>query len=183
MTDLPDPRESQDTEDEFGVRDGNGMTDLPDPREPQDDQPNPSGDIARHSREVSLPDDTNQPQILVEQWSGPLPSPSDLKEFDNIVPGFAKELTNLCIAQVEHRMDIDRKLTESSTRATTRGQWTAFVLYIVLGLASLGVASFVVLAGSEGWQAGIGWGAVIVIAQIIVISGALIRNLRRRSLS
>ena len=153
------------------VRQRLAVTDLPGPR---DDQPDPSGDTARHSGGISVPDDTSQGQILARkvEWSAPLPSPNALREFDDIVPGFAKDLTNLYCAQAEHRMDIERKITESSTRATTRGQWTAFVLNIVLGLASLTVASIIVL------EAGIGWGAGIVITQIIVISGALIRNLR-----
>ena len=153
------------------------VTDLPGPR---DDQPDPSDDTARHSGEISVPDDTSQSQILASKvkWSAPLPSPNALREFDDIVPGFAKDLTNLYCTQAEHRMDMERKITESSTRATTRGQWTAFVLSIVTVLASSGVATVIVSAGSEGWEAGIGWGSGIVITQIIVISGALIRNLR-----
>ena len=75
------------------------MTDLPGT---QDNQPNPSGDTAQDSGEISIPDDTHQSQLLaskVEEGSGPLPTPNDLKEFNDIVPGFAKEMTDFYFAQ------------------------------------------------------------------------------------
>ena len=147
----------------------------------QDNQPNPSDDTAQNSGEISITDDTHQSQSLarkVEEGTGPLPTPNDLREFDDIVPGFAKKLTGFYFAQAEHRMDIERKITESSTKATARGQWAAFAISIITVLAGLGVATVIVSAGSGGWAARIGWASGIVIAQIVVIAGALIRNLR-----
>lgn len=154
------------------------VTDLP---SAQDNQPNPLSDAAQNIGEISIPDDTHQSQILarkVEEGSDPLPTPNDLKEFDDIVPGFAKKLTGFYFAQAKHRMDIERKITESSTKATARGQWAAFAISIITVLAGLGVATVIVSAGSGGWAARLGWASGIVIAQIVVIAGALIRNLR-----
>lgn len=154
------------------------VTDLPGA---QDNQPNPSGDTAQNSGGKSIPDDTHQSQLLAskaEEGSVPLPTPNDLREFNAIVPGFAKKLTNLYSAQAEHRMDIDRKITESRTKATARSQRIAFAISIVTFLAGLGVATVIVTAESGGWAAGLGWAAGIAITQVVVIAGALIRNMR-----
>jgi len=175
-TDTDDDGQQEPPQRRRGI--GFAVTELPGA---QDNQPNPSGDTAQNSGEISIPDDTHQSQILarkVEEGSGPLPTPNDLREFDDIVPGFAKKLTGFYFAQAKHRMDIERKITESSTKATARGQWAAFAISIITVLAGLGVATVIVSAGSGGWAARIGWASGIVIAQIVVIAGALIRNLR-----
>ena len=77
-------------------------------------------------------------------FSGPLPPPHWLAEYERIHPGIASRL----IAQAETEADHRRALTElrlrSESRYGSRGQWMAFCL----SLSNLGLAAWLsVIAG------------------------------------
>jgi len=45
-------------------------------------------------------------------WSGPLPSPASLREFEEIVPGSADRLITMVEKQGNHRMEIEKRVVE-----------------------------------------------------------------------
>ena len=49
-------------------------------------------------------------------WSGPLPSPSSLREFEEIVPGSADRLITMVEKQGNHRMEIEKKVVDGESK-------------------------------------------------------------------
>lgn len=87
--------------------------------------------------------------ILVrrQQFSGPLPPPNILAEYDKIVPGAAEEIIRMSSEQRRHTMGIEKSLAESeinrvrraldlAEKSNTRGTW--LVVFIV-GVALLSI--------------------------------------------
>ena len=68
-------------------------------------------------------------------------------------------------------MYTEQKIVESNTKATTRGQWMAFML----GIGVLGVALTMALVGYEGWAAGIAMVEIVALAGSYII-GRLYRD-------
>ena len=127
-----------------------------------------TGDHTSQKPEVVDPvtpsDQQGVAEVYAEHWMAPLPHPQDLREYDNLAPGFAQELLETWIAQARHRMKTEQRVVESGTRATTRGQWMAFAL----GICWLGLALRIALVGYGDWAAG------IAIVQIVALSGSYI---------
>jgi uncharacterized membrane protein len=61
-------------------------------------------------------------------FSGPIPPPALLKQYDEISPGFADRILSQAESQSKHRQDLERHHLESGTKAELRGQIMAFVL-------------------------------------------------------
>lgn len=101
-------------------------------------------------------------------FSGPLPPPAALAEYDQTVPGLAREIVDQWKAETEHRhrmIDGLREIDQESMRAyygsERRGQWLALVVFLavvavaVLAIAldheAVGVAAIVTGGASAIW--------------------------------
>lgn len=101
-------------------------------------------------------------------FSGPLPPPPTLAEYDQTVPGLAREIVDQWKAETEHRhrtIDGLREIDQESMRAyygsERRGQWLALavflaviavaVLAIILHREAVGVAAIVTGGASAIW--------------------------------
>lgn len=49
-------------------------------------------------------------------YSGPIPPPAMLKEYDDAVPGAASRILDLAERQADHRMDLEKKVLTSGRR-------------------------------------------------------------------
>jgi uncharacterized membrane protein len=85
-------------------------------------------------------------------YSGPLPPPELLADYDAIVPGAAEAIINTMMRQTEHRMSLERIVIEGDSRRAYLGLGSAFtvamtVIYLSYQLAMQGhgEASAVVL--------------------------------------
>ena len=63
-----------------------------------------------------------------ESFSGPLPPPAMLAEYDKVLPGGAERLVKMAESQIAHRQDIERTVIRSNARAQVLGQVFAFIL-------------------------------------------------------
>ena len=82
-------------------------------------------------------------------WSGPLPSPRSLREFEDIVPGSADRLITMVEKQGNHRMEIEKRVVDGESRrawvdlvarhAITLVGIVASILLIVFGYTPAGV--------------------------------------------
>jgi uncharacterized membrane protein len=70
-------------------------------------------------------------------FQGPLPHPNLLRQYNDIVPGFAQEVTNAMIQQSQHRREIEKLVIQSKIDQAKRGQYiAAFVTTLFVGLGT-----------------------------------------------
>jgi uncharacterized membrane protein len=121
------------------------------------------------ARQHNLPANANR-QIAVIQgtaYSGPLPPPQQLAEFEQIVPGSAQAIFDEFQAQGPHRRRIERWVVISDIVRAQLGQF-----------CGVGIAGYIVWTGGEILKAGnslVGFGA-IGSAVAIAAGPFLVRN-------
>ncbi len=81
----------------------------------------------------------------IHQYSGPLPDPRTLAEFERICPGAAKIILNRFVSQGEHRQQLENMALASEIRNSGRG----LVFGLIIGLAAIGGATACILMGHE----------------------------------
>lgn len=87
---------------------------------------------------------------ISEQFSGPMPHPKHLREYEEILPGAAERILSMTEKNLQHNMDADSRALEAEIEDSKRGmQYGAglFGLLIVLGFASLFVTDSAVVPG------------------------------------
>ncbi len=97
----------------------------------------------------------------VASWTGPLPPPAALEEFDKIVPGAAARIVEEFQKEAEHR----RKL---ELREASFVQWDTHVgqaLAILFALSAFGVVAFAIYMKAP-WVAGV-LGASVIGAGVV----------------
>lgn len=72
----------------------------------------------------------NEQQLKMERhsWSGPLPPPSILKQYDLVSPGFAERIFNDFEQQTRHRQELERQIVNSRIQSSKYGQIFAFLI-------------------------------------------------------
>ena len=69
-----------------------------------------------------------------EQYSGPLPRPIDLQEYDRVVPGSADRILKMAENQAIHRQQLEKTVISGDSKRAFCGLWIgAFVALCVLG--------------------------------------------------
>ena len=87
----------------------------------------------------------NNKPTLVQQsvtFSGPLPPPEILRQFDNVVPGAAERIIKMAENQSSHRMELEKKVIESDVTRSRWGQILGFIIAILGLLVSAVVAIY-----------------------------------------
>ena len=98
-------------------------------------------------------------------FSGPLPPPTVLKEYDAIMPGLGERLVQMAEREQHHRHATDNRIIG----LYERGQWFGFFL----GLFGLAIGSYLVYIGAE-----IG-GITTLLLSIGTIAGSLLFSRRK----
>ncbi|MBW9248630.1 MAG: DUF2335 domain-containing protein [Acidithiobacillus ferriphilus] len=90
----------------------------------------------------------NQPanHIITASWTGPLPPPQALQQFDNIIPGGAERILAMAEQQQSARIAYEQTVLNASVKEASRGQWLGSLISLssVLGaiaLAIIGITS------------------------------------------
>ena len=85
--------------------------------------------------QAGAPDDEAHLLAKRSEYSGPIPPPDQLREFEQVCPGAAQTLIDNYRAESEHRREIERQAIEVQRRELeqdrkerTTGQWMGFVL-------------------------------------------------------
>lgn len=78
-----------------------------------------------------------------QQWSGPLPPPAVLEQYNAVHPGLAERIVSSMEIEQQHRHSMERQLLETHRRVYTRGQYFA----ATVALVSLGAALVLGLYG------------------------------------
>lgn len=106
-------------------------------------------------KDVIPPDSDASGQNIIEMkasrsaYSGPLPPPELLKQYDDILPGSAERIMKAFESESGHRHEMDGKLVDryvadqsESASFRKRGQILGFILALAILLTSLGVILF-----------------------------------------
>jgi uncharacterized membrane protein len=97
-------------------------------------------------------DKPNQPQITLQaqQWTGPLPPPAALEQFERVIPGGAERILRMAEQEQAHRIGQENKGLAAEIDDSRRGQWLGG---IVAFSAITGAAINSVFGGP--WQASV----------------------------
>ena len=109
---------------------------------------------------------------VIQEFSGPLPPPNVLKQYDIICPGAAERILSMAERQSEHRQNIENKMIKSEARDSFLGVVFAFLL----GMSCLVVAAIIVINVPE--SAGAIFGALLGATGIGSILAIFLRNTR-----
>lgn len=121
-------------------------------REPYQVPANPKQDpetvqpVSPLQEEESAEHEIQQPELLVamESHAGPMPHPSILRGYDDVLPGTAKRVVDNWERESEFRRNINRQTEVVIPR---RGQIFAFIIVIL----ALGVSVYAIILGNT-WQ-------------------------------
>jgi len=83
-------------------------------------------------------------QHSVQSFSGPLPHPDILRQFNEVVPGSAERIIKMAEEQSAHRKDLEQKVISSDIARSKWGQ----ILGFIIAIAGLIVSAVVAIFGS-----------------------------------
>lgn len=83
--------------------------------------------------------------LSASYFSGPLPPPDLLEQYDRIVPDFSRTLLENWRDQTEHRMALESAVVESNIRQADRG----LIAGVIVALAGLGASVAMAVVGAE----------------------------------
>lgn len=117
-----------------------------------------------------------KPQTLARitsvQFSGPLPPPALLKQYEEICPGYAERLITAFEAESAHRREMERKVLEAHVSRDNKqfaearcGQICA----LIITLAAIGAGVYTALAGYEIAGSVIGVGGISGIVATFIV--------------
>jgi uncharacterized membrane protein len=114
-----------------------------------------------------------------EIFSGPLPDPSTLKEYEELLPGSAERVIDMAERAIVHHQEMEAKQVENDA-ISNREAWSRSRLGAILGcivaLAFAGVSLGFVLAGHPTA------GAVLGSLEVAALVGAFMYGTRRQQL-
>ncbi|MCS2146891.1 DUF2335 domain-containing protein [Scandinavium manionii] len=71
-------------------------------------------------------------------FSGPLPPPEIIRDYDQILPGGAERIFAMAEKEQAHRHEMDSTAVNGAIRKDKRGQWMGFsIAFIILAIASV----------------------------------------------
>ena len=117
-----------------------------------------------------------QPQLRrhvearLEAYSGPLPKPSDLQEYDNVVPGAGERIIRMAEQQAEHRQFLEKTVITGDTKRADMGLYSG----AVIAFCVLGGSIFLIYTGHD-WA-----GAFILSLDIVGLVSVFIYGTRSR---
>ena len=125
----------------------------------------PSGEAPERRSDPERRGNTEE-QIRLGQWSGPLPPPAALEQFERSSPGAANRILKMAEKEEEHRHEQERGMLKSDTSARSRGQIMAFLLAVLVISGGIWLIS-----DGKGTE-----GLIAVLAPLGVLVGLFLRS-------
>ena len=130
----------------------------------------PSPPLGDHTRDLLV----SQRQQFTVAFSGPLPPPEVLRQYNEIVPGLASRIVAQAEAQTAHRISLENKVIDSDTRRSRQGLVCGFVVSLLCVAGGI----VAVLMGHDWAGATIATGAVVALTGVFVYGTAMRRSER-----
>ena len=148
----------------------------------QDTQPTEKPSSASRKPLVSLPPAgehtknilISQQQRLTASFSGPLPPPEVLHQYDEIVSGLAARIVAQAERQTAHRISLESKVIDSDISRSRQGLVCGFIVSLACVVGGI----IAVLMGHDWAGATIATGAVVALAGVFVYGTAMRRSER-----
>ncbi len=99
-------------------------------------------------------------------FSGPLPPPDYLAEYEKTLPGAPDRIMTMAEKQVDHRIDMEKTIATKKFRQSTMGQIIGAVLILFFGYIAYDLA----MNGHENVAMAIGVTTVVSLAVIFVLN-------------
>jgi len=94
----------------------------------QNDLPDkPNGDVERHSG-ISDSDQSPFVSLVRQDFTGPLPHPSILAGYNQVLPGSAERILVMAEKQLDHRINTESFIAHEQMKQSSRGQHYALLL-------------------------------------------------------
>lgn len=98
-------------------------------------------------------------------YSGPLPPPSDLQRFEQILPGAAERIMRMAELQSEHRRQLESQVVSSGVRKSERG----LMFGLIIGITAIVTGGLCAVLGKEIAASFIGGGGIVGLVSVFVI--------------
>ena len=137
------------------------------------------GQIAANEPEISTPDSSGQTSGLLLQasWSGPLPPPGALQQYDAAVPGAVNRILVMAENAQQHEIDLEKaasaredKILASDVSQSKRGLWFAFISALFV----IGSGAFLILLGKGVW------GLAVILTPLAALAGLFVYGTETR---
>lgn len=106
-----------------------------------------------------------QQKLEIKSYSGPIPSPEQLREFEAILPGLANRLVTMAENQSAHRIQTEKIVVNSQQRQSGVGQYLGFFISVLAICGGI----FLAVNGHPGVGGTLTSGTVISLATIFVL--------------
>lgn len=126
----------------------------PKPRKPANNPANPNPEVREGTVERVQPSKKGQGNgsLVATKFQGPLPPPSLLQDYDNVVPGLAAQIVEWTTSQTAHRQQIEERAIGIDEKLSTwyiveviLGQLLGFIIAILV----LAAAVYLAMQGKE----------------------------------
>jgi uncharacterized membrane protein len=84
--------------------------------------------VSEETQKQSEPQKNEHAPVTFSAFSGPIPPPHFLVEYEKMVPGIAKRFLEEPHIEAEHRRSIERTMAQEQVRLAKRGQIMAFLV-------------------------------------------------------
>ena len=98
-------------------------------------------------------------------YSGPLPSPQHLREYEEVLPGSADRILKMAEGQAQHRQDLEKTAVDGGNRRSWWGLWLGFAISLVV----LGLSAGLILAGAPVAGTILGSVDLVALATVFVV--------------
>lgn len=95
---------------------------------------------------------SSRPVLIAASFSGPLPHPQALEDYNRIVPGAGQRILAMAEKEAMHRRNLESLVTSSDIRNSHAG----LICGLLVGLGGLIAATLIAIYGNP--QAGVGMG-------------------------
>ncbi len=138
------------------------------PKEQNEKLPKPIKDIKEKAPESK---GRTVRQLRIEaSYSGPLPRPSDLQEYERVMPGAANRILTMAERQANHRQTLEKTVIVGDSKRANCGLWIgAFVVLCLLG------GSVFLIINDHDWA-----GTVIAGLDIVSLVGVFVYGSNNR---
>lgn len=102
--------------------------------------------------------------VQQQQWAGPLPPPSVLQQFDDLVDNGAERIFAAWEGETAHRQGMERRDLHASIAEGLLGKILAFLFVI----AVLALAAYAIYAKETAWGIVLGGGIIIAVVTAFI---------------